>query len=75
MNYLFDKLTYSDHPLGLPPNFRNILWAPEVKLKESNTNLILEALLLGIEVKDLDIHVSESAVSIVSERHEEECTH
>jgi len=82
MNRLFDELMHSndlqlvaDHrEFDQFPKLENVLWAPAIELKETNTNLILKAVIPGIAAKDLDVHVSENAVSIAGEHREEKRT-
>lgn len=74
MNHLFDELTHSDRELAEFPKLENVLWAPAIELKETETDLILKAVVPGIEAKDLDVHVSENAVSIAGEHRQEKHT-
>jgi HSP20 family protein len=74
MNRLFDEMTHSDREFDLFPKLENVLWAPAIELKETDNNLILKAVVPGIEAKDLDVQVSENAVSITGEHREEKRT-
>ncbi len=82
MNHLFGELMHGDDPLSVvdPREFNqfselaNALWAPAIELKETDTALILKAAVPGIDAKELDIHVSERAVSIAGKYHEEKQT-
>lgn len=74
MNHLFDELVRSDREFPEFPKLDNALWAPAIELKETDTNLILKAVVPGIEAKDLDVQVSEHAVSIAGEHRQEKHT-
>jgi HSP20 family protein len=71
MNHLFDELMHSDRKFTQFPQLEDALWAPAIELKETETDLILKAVVPGIEAKDLDVQVSENAVSITGEHREE----
>lgn len=71
MDHLFDELIHNDRESSRFPKLENAIWAPAIELKEADTKLILKAEIPGVDSKDLDIHVSENAVSI-SGKHEEE---
>lgn len=74
MNHLFDELMHSDREFTQFPKLETALWAPAIELKETETSFILKAAVPGIEAKDLDIRVSENAVSIAGEHREEKHT-
>ncbi len=74
MNHLFDELMHSDREFAQFPKLENALWAPAIELTETDTELILKAMVPGIEAKELDVHVSENAVSIAGEHREERRT-
>ncbi|SRR5579883_1319654 len=74
MNHLFDEMMHSEHELGQFPKLENAAWAPAIELKESDSALILKAIVPGIEAKELDVQVSENAVSITGEHREEKRT-
>ncbi|XGV97936.1 MAG: Hsp20/alpha crystallin family protein [Leptolyngbya sp. BL-A-14] len=74
MNHLFDELVHHDRALGQFPTLENALWSPAIELKETDTELILKAMLPGIDAKELDVQVSENAVSIAGEHREEKRT-
>lgn len=74
MDRLFDELVPGEHALNQFPKLENALWAPAIELKETDTDLVLKAAVPGIEAKELDIHVSENAVSIAGEHREEKRT-
>lgn len=71
MNCLFDELVPIDREFAQFPKLENVLRAPAIELKETETDLILKALVPGIEAKDLDVQVSENAISIAGEHREE----
>lgn len=74
MNHLFDDLMHSDREFAQFPKLDNVLWEPAIELKEAETDLILKAVVPGIEAKDLDVQVSENAVSIAGEHRQEKHT-
>lgn len=74
MNHLFDELMHGEREFAQFPKLGNALWAPAIELKETDTDLILKAVIPGIDAKELDIHVSENAVSIAGEHREEKHT-
>ncbi|MBV6626919.1 MAG: Hsp20/alpha crystallin family protein [Rivularia sp. (in: Bacteria)] len=80
MNNLFDELVHGNtektglHSQSSIPKVENATWQPAIEIKETNTNLILQAQVPGIEPKDLDIHVTKDAVSISGE-HKEQKVH
>lgn len=49
-------------------NERSQSWVPEIELQDTPENLILRALLPGVDRNDIDIHVTREAVSIAGER-------
>ncbi len=74
MNHLFDELMHSDRELGQFPKLENAMWAPAIELKETDTELVVKAVIPGVEAKALDVQVSENAVSIAGEHREEKRT-
>ena len=66
MNHLFDELM----EVGVKDS-ENTAWKPVVEIKETDVDIILQAEVPGVDVKDLDVQVSEEAVSIAGERKEE----
>jgi HSP20 family protein len=74
MNRLFDEFMHSEREFAEFPKLENILWAPAIEIKETETDLILKAVVPGIEAKELDVRVSENAVSIAGEHREEKRT-
>ncbi|NJM23159.1 MAG: Hsp20/alpha crystallin family protein [Richelia sp. SM1_7_0] len=80
MNNLFDEVMHGStkkadsHALSSIPKVENATWEPAIEIKETDSNLILQAQVPGIEPKDLDIHVTKDAVSISGE-HEEQKVH
>ncbi len=77
MNNLFDELVHKNNPkavnntLSSIPKVENATWEPAIEIKETDSNLIIQAQVPGIEPKDLDIHVTKDAVSIAGEHHEQ----
>jgi HSP20 family protein len=74
MNHLFDELMHSDHEFDQFPKLEEAMWAPAIELKETDTELILKAVVPGIEAKELDVQASENAISITGEHREENRT-
>lgn len=74
MNHLFDELMHSDREFAQFSKLEDTLLAPAIELKETETDLILKAIVPGIEAKDLDVQVRENAVSIAGEHREEKHT-
>lgn len=74
MNRLFDDLMHGDRLENLLPKISTMGWTPAIELQETDTDIILKAQIPGIEAKDLDIQVSQDAVSIVGETKAEKTT-
>jgi HSP20 family protein len=74
MDRLFEDLIHDTHEVSLLPKHEDATWAPAVELKETDTNVILQAQIPGVEAKDLDIQVSQDAVSIAGEYRREKKT-
>lgn len=82
MNHLFDELmrtndlqSIADHrEFDQFPKLENVAWKPMIELKETETELILKAVVPGIEAEELNVQVSENAVSITGEHREEKRT-
>lgn len=80
MNNLFDEVMHGstknadNHALSSIPKVENATWEPAIEIKETDSNLIIQVQVPGIEPKDLDIHVAKDAVSIAGE-HEEQKVH
>ena len=74
MDRLFeDMLSVSDNDwMGL----HNIggMWTPAVEIEEKDQELVLKAAIPGMDVKDLDVEVSEDRVTISGEHQSEEKT-
>lgn len=74
MDRLFDEFLRGDREsLSLFGNGRGE-WEPAIELKETDQEILLKAEIPGVESKDLDIEVSEDAVSIAGEHREESKT-
>ncbi len=80
MNDLFDEVMHgsteksANNTFNSIPKVENATWKPAIEIKETDSSLILQAQVPGIEPKDLDIHVTKDAVSISGE-HEEQKVH
>lgn len=49
-------------------------WAPAIELQETDTEIILKTEVPGVDIKDLDVQVSQEAVSIAGEHRDEQQT-
>ncbi len=75
MDRLFEDLIHtSGHEFSSLPKIEDATWSPAVELQETDADLILKAQIPGIDAKDLDVQVSEDAVSISGEHREEKKT-
>lgn len=82
MNHLFDELMHTNDLQSIAdhrefdqfPKLENVAWKPMIELKETETELILKAVVPGIEAEELNVQVSENAVSITGEHREEKRT-
>ncbi|MEB3216831.1 MAG: Hsp20/alpha crystallin family protein [Nostocales cyanobacterium 94392] len=68
-NRLFDDMLAQDNS-----DFSNLSKVPAAELWETNDTVNLKIELPGMNTKDLDIHVTENAVSIKGERKQESTT-
>lgn len=50
----------------------NALWGPSIELRETATEVILKAQIPGVNAEDLDVQVTDHAVSIAGEHRSEE---
>ncbi|MDJ0677817.1 MAG: Hsp20/alpha crystallin family protein [Calothrix sp. MO_167.B42] len=66
MNHLFDELMEVE-----VKDSGNTTWKPVVEIKQTDADIILQAEIPGVDAKDLDVQVSEEAVSIAGERKQE----
>jgi HSP20 family protein len=71
MDRLFDDFMPSSSTLSLLPKATEATWAPAIELQETDSEILLKAQIPGIEAKDLDIQVTQDAVSITGEKQEE----
>ena len=80
INHLFDELIHgkmlftangSENSIA---TIGNATWEPAIKIKETDSSIILQVQVPGIESKDLEIDVSKNAVSITGE-HQEQKVH
>lgn len=70
MNRLVDEMMHAEPEL--PMLFqREGAWAPAIELKETENEIVLKAEVPGVDAKDLDVQVSEDAVSIAGTHQEE----
>lgn len=74
MNHLLDELIHRESESGQFAKNENALWAPAIELIETDSAVILKAVVPGIEAKDLDVKVSENTVAIAGEHREEKRT-
>jgi HSP20 family protein len=66
-----DSWMEQDSSLSLLPKRDNTLWAPAIEMHETDGEVVLKAQLPGVKPEDLDIQVTEDAVSIAGEHREE----
>jgi HSP20 family protein len=71
MDRLFDDFMHTSSDLSLLPKAMEATWAPAIELTETDSEILLKAQVPGIEAKDLDIQVTQDAVSITGEKQEE----
>jgi HSP20 family protein len=75
MNRLFDEFMHgSETSLQHMPSTWDTVWTPAIELKETDTEIVLKAQVPGVDAKDLDVQVSENAVSIAGVHQEEQRT-
>lgn len=74
INRLFDDLMHGKSNTEQILKFEDTLWIPAVEVKETNTAVILKAVVPGIDAKELDVQVSETSVAIAGEHEEEKRT-
>ncbi|PZU98217.1 MAG: molecular chaperone [Leptolyngbya sp.] len=69
MNHLFDRLLHEGNGVE-----RSLTFIPSAELEETDQAIQLKLEVPGMEAKDLDVEVTESAVSIKGERRSESKT-
>ncbi|MBO3460755.1 Hsp20/alpha crystallin family protein [Aetokthonos hydrillicola Thurmond2011] len=74
MNRLFDELIHTRHSESLFSKKENVTWMPAIELEETDANIIFKAEVPGVSAKNLDVQVSQNAVSIAGEHEEEKRT-
>ena len=73
MDRLFEDMLSGDRDwMGL--HSMGGMWTPAVEIEETDQELVLKAEIPGIDVKDLDVEVSEDRVTISGEHKEEKQT-
>ncbi len=73
MDRLFDELVEARPGLSEFTSSDRGSWIPAVEVKDTGAEITLRAELPGLDAKDLDIHVTQKAVSIAGEhRHEQQ---
>jgi HSP20 family protein len=75
MNHLFDDLSHWRRTPSPFPFNENVTWMPAIELEATETEVILKAETPGMDAGDLDVRVSEDAVSIAGEHKEEKHQH
>lgn len=80
MNNLFDELKHGStskagNDVLHNPQGENETWEPAIEMKQTDSSIILQVQVPGIEPKKLDIHVSKNAVSIAGEHQEQKVHH
>jgi HSP20 family protein len=68
---LFDDMVHEQPQLGIFAKNPESFWSPAIELQETETELLLKVQLPGIKPEELDIQVSENAVFLSGEHHEE----
>jgi HSP20 family protein len=71
MNHLFDEMMHPEQTHSIFPKLEKLTWHPAIEVKEADKDIIVKIQVPGIDVKDLDIQVSENAVAIAGEYQEE----
>ncbi len=71
MNHLFDEMMHPEQTHSIFPKLEKLTWHPAIEVKEADKDIIVKIQVPGIDTKDLDIQVSENAVVIAGEYHEE----
>lgn len=74
MNRLFDDLMHGERGIDQVLKFEDTLWVPAIELKETDTAVILKAVVPGVDAKELDVQVSETRVAIAGEHRAEKRT-
>lgn len=73
INNLFDELAHVRIPkitnnfLSCAPKIENAAWEPAIEIKETDSSVILQIQVPGVEAFDLDIHVCQGEVSVSGE--------
>ena len=68
----FDRMF---NELSVPVNGNSVIdWKPAIELKDTGDNLVLRAVLPGIDVKDVNVQVTNEAVLLSGEHHYEQKT-
>ena len=70
MNQMFDELAQGNFE-SAKSRRQSMQWSPAIEIQETDGEIVLKAEVPGVNAKDLDVQVSEDAVSI-SGKHEEE---
>lgn len=71
LDRLFDDIVREQPHLRIPALVGEATWTPAIELQETKTELLLKSQLPGIKPEELDIQVSENAVFLSGEHHEE----
>lgn len=72
MDRMFDELMHGDQGFSGLPKLEHISWAPAIELQETEAALIVKAVVPGVAAKDLEVQVSDNAVSIAGEHRQEQ---
>jgi HSP20 family protein len=65
-------LLHKESQLQPFPKATDALWGPAIELRETDTDVILKAQIPGVKAADLDVQITDSAVSIAGEHQEEQ---
>lgn len=74
MDHLFDDLMSFGRDFPSLPRLEDACWSPAIELRETDDEIVVRAQVPGIAAKDLDVRVTENAVSIAGEHREEKRT-
>jgi HSP20 family protein len=63
---------HKEHQLQPFSKMTNAFWGPAIELRETDTEVILKAQIPGVKAENLDVQITDSAVSIAGEHQEEQ---
>ncbi len=74
MDQIFSEMTADERSNSDISPAPRTAWVPAVELSDHGSKLLLRAEIPGVESKDLDVQVTQDAVSIAGEHHYQEST-